>query len=214
MSTRLVVVGAGGFGREALDVIQAINRQSSDHSFDLLGVVDDDPSTASLDRLMVRGVPYLGTVETWLSGDSRAEYLIAVGRPSARRTLAGLFEASGREPATAIHPSAIIGTAGVIGRGSIICSGVEVSTNVRLGAHVHLNPSVTIGHDVVLGDYVSVNPAATVSGDCSIGDSAVLGAASVILQGLTVGDGAVVGACACVVRNVALQSVVKGVPAR
>jgi hypothetical protein len=47
----LVVIGAGGFGREALDVITALNSAVASPLFDILGVVDDSPSVPNLDRL-------------------------------------------------------------------------------------------------------------------------------------------------------------------
>ena len=40
MTGRLVVIGAGGFGREVIDVVRAINAAGS-LSWDLVGVVDD-----------------------------------------------------------------------------------------------------------------------------------------------------------------------------
>lgn len=214
MSIRLVVIGAGGFGREALDVVEAVNRHGTAPSIDLVGVVDDAPSVVNLDRLAARAIRFLGTLSKWMQTSDSACYVIAVGDPSVRRTLVHRIEASGRLPYTLIHPSAVLGSVGSVGSGSVICAGVQVSTNVRLGSHVHLNPSVTVGHDAVLADYVSVNPGATISGECRIGDGALIGASSVILQGLVVGDGAVVGAAGCVVRNVPEYSLVKGVPAR
>ena len=41
MPTDLLVVGAGGFGRETLDVLAAINRVAV--TYRVLGVVDDGP---------------------------------------------------------------------------------------------------------------------------------------------------------------------------
>ncbi len=212
MSTPLVVVGAGGFGRETLDVVEAVNRLTP--AFDVLGVLDDAPSTVNLDRLVARAIPYLGSVSKWLDVDERTDFLIAVGSPAARRALAEQFESNGHSPAIAIHPSAVIGSACEMGPGTIICAGVQVSTNVRLGAHVHLNPNVTVGHDAVLADFVSVNPAATISGECHVGEGSLLGAGCVVLQELSVGSNATVGASACVVHDVADTTNVLGVPAR
>lgn len=214
MSTPLVVVGAGGFGRETLDVIEAINSLGAGPGFLLLGVIDDGPSALNLNRLAARGVQYLGTVSSWLQCPHPAEYLIGVGDPAIRRALARRFDTSGHAAAIAVHPRAQLGSGGAIDAGTIVCAGVQVSTNVRLGAHVHLNPNVTIGHDARLADYVSVNPAATISGECQVGECALLGSASVVLQGLSVGAGSVVGAAACVVRDIDPESTVKGVPAR
>jgi sugar O-acyltransferase (sialic acid O-acetyltransferase NeuD family) len=210
----VVVVGAGGFGRETLDVVAAINAVSAGAGFDLLGVVDDDLTVVNGSRLTAGNVAYMGTVSCWLEQVDQASFLLAIGDPSTRRRVAQRLEAAGRQAATAVHPGAVLGSATVIGVGSIVCSGVQVSTNVRLGRYVHLNPNATVGHDTFLGDWVSVNPAATVSGDCQVGPGVLLGAASVVLAGLSVGPGATVGAAACVVTDVRSDTVVVGVPAR
>lgn len=214
MSTELVVVGAGGFGRQTLDVIEALNRAADAPVFDVLGVVDTNPSDLNRERLEHRGVPYLGTVAEWLAFDYAALYIIGIGDPVARQRLDRAFLAAGRAAATAVHPSASIGSQAAIGDGTVVCGGTQVSTNVRLGRHVHLNPNVAIGHDAVLHDFVSVNPGAIVSGDVEVGERTLIGAGAVILQGLVVGSDAVVGASACVVRHVFGDTVVKGVPAR
>ncbi len=215
MSTELVVVGAGGFGRETLDVVAAINAAGSSPTFTVLGVLDDGPGDANLNRLAARGVCHLGGIDDWLAS-SRAStpFALAVGAPSTRRRLAERFAAVGASAPPLLHPRAGVGSQCRLGEGAIVCAGVEISTNVTVGVHVHLNPAATVGHDSVLADYVSVNPAATVSGECTIEAGVLLGAASVVLQGLTVAAGSTVGAAACVVDNVPAGSTVKGVPAR
>ena len=214
MSTPLIIVGAGGFGRETVDVVESINRAAREPVFDILGIVDADPTDENLLRLKARGVPYIGTVSDWLASGNSAKYLIGVGDPGARQRIDEAFCAVGRDAAVAIHPSAAIGSAAAIGDGSIICGGVQVSTNVALGRHVHLNPNATIGHDSVLNAFVSINPAATISGEVSIGTRTLVGAGAVVLAGLRIGPDALIGANACVVRDVGEATTVKGVPAR
>lgn len=204
----VVVIGAGGFGREALDVIDAIG------GYDVLGVLDIDPSAQNLERLAERGTAYLGTEDDWLAAGGSAQYVIGVGEPAKRAQVEEKFSGSGLTAATVIHPSAVIGSRVTIEEGVVICGGVQVSTNVRLGRFVHLNAHATIGHDSVLSDFVSINPAATISGAVTIGAGTLVGAGAVVLQNLQVGADAVVGASACVVRNVPNGATVKGVPAR
>jgi sugar O-acyltransferase (sialic acid O-acetyltransferase NeuD family) len=211
VAARVVVVGASGFGRECLDVLQAMAAAGS--PVEVAGVVDDGPSELNLERLAARGVAYIGTVEEWLATDTDArQYVLGVGGPGVRRRLVTRLEDAGARPFAAIHPSATFGARVVLGEGVVVCAGAAVSTNVRLGHHVHLNPNATIGHDAVLSDFVSVNPGAVVSGEVTIGEGTLVGASATILQGLRVGRDAVVGAGCVVTRDVPAAVVVKGVP--
>ncbi|MFJ2550886.1 NeuD/PglB/VioB family sugar acetyltransferase [Microbacterium sp. NPDC087591] len=213
MTEQIVVIGAGGFGRETLDVIDALI--AAGEPLQVVGVVDAGPRQEDLERLGARGIAYLGTEEEWLptsTGDER--FVAAVGSPRVRSKVAERFAAAGLRAATVIHPGAVIGSQPRIGAGVVITSGVQVSTNVSIGDHVHLNPASIIGHDATLADFVSVNPGAIVSGNVTVESGTLLGAGSVVLQGLTVGAGATVGAAACVTKDVAAGTTVVGVPAR
>jgi sugar O-acyltransferase (sialic acid O-acetyltransferase NeuD family) len=214
MSVTLVVIGAGGFGRETLDVIEAINAAAAEPVFDLLGVVDSAPSEPNRRRLAERDIPLLGTVAEWIAMNNPAHVVVAIGNPGVRERVARDVERAGLSVATLVHPAAQIGSRALIGSGSVICGGVQYSTNVMTGRHVHLNPNATIGHDAVLGDFVSVNPGAIISGEVFVGRRTLVGAGAVVLQGLALGDDVVVGASACVVRDVPPSTTVKGVPAR
>ena len=210
----LVTVGAAGFGRELLDVVDAVNKASAETVWELTGVLDDAPSDSDLDNIDRRGLPFLGPVEPWVASHSSTHFAVGVGSPSVRRRLARLFEHHGHRPATVCHPTATFGFDAVCAPGTVICAGVQISTNVHLGPHTHVNPNATIGHDSVLGAYVSVNPGAVISGACDLEEACLIGAGAVVLQGLRIGAEAIVGAAACVTGPVDPGSVVKVVPAR
>lgn len=220
MSRRIVVVGASGFGREALDVIAAVNARSLEPVFDVVGVLDDLPSAENLARLERRSVRYLGPLEPWLEAIAGVDvpqgpaYVVGIGSPGIRARLAARFEAAGLRAVSLVHPTAVIGTNVGLGEGVVICAGAILSTEVVLGVHCHVNPGAVIGHDTVLGDFVSVNPSATISGAVHISDRTLVGAGSVVLQGLSVGADVTIGAAACVTRHVPNGVVVKGVPGR
>jgi sugar O-acyltransferase (sialic acid O-acetyltransferase NeuD family) len=214
MPTEVVVVGAGGFGRETLDVIEAHNAGASPDQVIVIGVVDDNPSEINLDRLQARGYRHLGGVSHVLETVPAAGYVLGVGNSAGRRNLSAAFDLKGWAAVTVVHPAAVLGSRSRIADGAVICGGVQLSTNTLVGNHVHLNPNATVGHDTVLEDFVSVNPAATISGQVTVGAGALVGAGAVILQGLSVGADSVVGAGACVTRSVAPNTTVVGVPAR
>lgn len=215
VTTPLVVAGAGGFGRETLDVVEAINLAATSPVWELLGVVDDALTELNRERLAARGAPFLGTIEEFLRDHHEgASYVVGIGSPAVRRRVAARIDAAGLTPATLVHPSATCGAVSVLGPGTVVCAGVTISTNVRIGHHVHLNPNATVGHDTQLHDYVSVNPLAGISGDCIIEDAVLVGAGAIVLNGLRVGRGATLGGAACAVRDVLPGTTVVGVPAR
>ena len=210
---RVVVVGASGFGRECLDVLEAMMAAGS--ALEVLGVVDDRPSAVNLERLAVRGTPYLGTVSAWMDGGAGdGVYVLGIGDPRVRRALVSRLDEVGARALTAVHPTATIGSVADLGEGVVVCAGAAISTNVRLGRHVHVNPNATIGHDAVLDDFVSVNPGAIVSGEVTIGSETLVGAGATILQGLSVGQRTVLGAGTVATKDVPVDSVAMGVPAR
>lgn len=219
MSNSVVVIGAGGFGREVVDVVEAVNdaleRVGEGPAWDLLGVVDDAPTEANLARLADRSVSYLGSLDDFLESDrAGVAYTVGIGSPAVRKRVAERCDQAGLAPATLVHPTVTMGARVSVGPGSVLCAGVRITTNIEIGRHVHVNLNSTIGHDTVIEDYVSLNPLASISGDCVLGTGVLVGVAGVVLNGLHVGDGAVVGGAACAVKDVAPGTTVVGVPAR
>jgi sugar O-acyltransferase (sialic acid O-acetyltransferase NeuD family) len=216
MSIPLVIVGAGGHGREVHDVVEAINASSGPGAgkvYDVLGWLDDGiPDVELLDD---RGVPHLGSIADLSSMNPEVRHVIGIGSPSVRRRVGEWAAREGRVAATLVHPAAVLGRHRIIlGEGTVVCAMASITTNVRTGRHVHLNRGVTIGHDAVLGDYVTVNPQAALSGSVVIEDDVDLGTSSAVIQGRRIGARTVVGAGSVVIRDLPSGVTAVGVPAK
>ena len=207
---RLLIFGAGGFGREVAWLAQECWGERTDIVFCV-----DQPQYVSAP---VNGIPVRLLQE--FAGDisDRLAYVVAVGDPEQRIRIAGLHESMGIPPATLVHPRVEASRWIEIGPGSILCAGVIATTNIVIGAHVHINLDCTIGHDAVIGDYATLSPGVHVSGNVTIGRRVFVGTGATIINGsptspLLIGDGAVVAAGACVTRPVEPGALVAGVPA-
>jgi sugar O-acyltransferase (sialic acid O-acetyltransferase NeuD family) len=204
----LVIVGAGGHGRELLDVVQAVNDERPTWRF--LGFLDDGPCDAA--RLARRAASLLGPVSFLTEID--ADYVIGVGDSEARRRIATTGDASGRAAAVLVHPAATVGGDVELSPGAVLCAGARVTTNVRLGRHAHLNVNAVVSHDGRVGDFVTLSPGALVNGTVVLEDDVMLGTAAVVTPGRTIGARTWVGAGAVVVDDLPANVVATGVPAR
>jgi len=212
VTSPLVIIGCGGFGREVHDVVDAVNTQAP--TWDLLGYVDDQPTAINQKLVESRGSAILGSLNWFDTAPKNVQYVIGIGAGSVRRMIDERLTAGHLIAATLIHPSTTLGHDIRIRAGAVICAGARLTTNISLGRHVHINLNSTVGHDCTLEDYVTVNPLVAISGGVTIGTETMLGTHSAILQNLAVGERTVVGAGACVVKGVPDDTVVKGVPAR
>lgn len=194
----LWIAGAGGVGREALDVALACG-------IEVVGFVDERTAGTA-----VRNLPVVRPEDVPNSGS----FLVAIGDPSARLHVASRLVALDHEPASLVHPRAIVGPLTEIAPGCLISGGAHISSSVTLEPHVQVHYNATVGHDSVLEEGATVLPGANVAGNVHLGRSVTVGSGAVVLQGITVGGGATVGAGAVVTRNVDDGDVVVGNPAR
>ena len=193
----VIIAGAGGVGREALDACLAAG-------VDVTGFADD-----AMAGRAARGLPVTGPDQV-----EPSTYLVGVASPTIRRQLVDRLEQRGCTPETVVHPRAIVAPDTTLGAGCLLLGGAYVSSSIEIGRHCQVHYNATVGHDAVLRDFVTVYPGANVSGSVTLEEDVTVGSGAIVLQGLTIGAGAFVGAGAVVTRDVAPRTVVVGSPAR
>ncbi len=201
----LAIIGAGGHGREALDIIDAMNAE--DPRFEVIGFIDDGREPGSL--AVPHEIPVIGGIDHLRTLD--VGYVLAIGLPAVRRRIAQLLP--DHRPVDIVHPDSSIGSHVEHGPGLIMAAGSRITHAVNLGQHVHLNVNATVSHDCRIGNFVTITPGACVSGAVTLGDEVWMGIGSSVIQQVHVADRVVVGAGAAVIRDVAADSTVVGVPA-
>lgn len=211
MPNSLVVVGAGGLGREVVETVRAVNAVSS--TWNLHGFIDDDTSLPS----EIDGVPVLGTTSALSEMPPDVSVAVCVGRPGrnwSRKQVVATLDLPADRHATIVHPSAIIPPTSRLGVGSIVLAGVIATTAVTVGAHVVVMPGTILTHDDLVGDFVTFGAGVRLAGGVTVQEGAYLGAGALVREDRTIGRWSLVGMGAAVTTDIPAGEVWAGIPAR
>ena len=209
MTKDIVIVGAGGHGREVAMLIEEIN--ASVPSWNILGFVDDYHDSM-VEKCL--GYPMIGAIEDYFSSHKEVSVAIAVGDPRTRLLLWNRIRGGVASFPSLIHPGVRVHSSNMIGDGVILCRGVSITVNVSLGNHVHVNTNSTIAHESKLDDFATLSPGVNISGNVSLGRGVFLGTGAQIAPSAEIGEGTIVGAGATVIKNIDSNVVAVGSPAK
>lgn len=204
----IVIVGAGGFGREVLQYV--LETYGSDPSYRIKGFLDDRPPD-----LAAFGLPYpvLGGTNDYRP-QAHDRLIIALGEPKLRAMMADRFGALGAQFLTIVHPQAYVSGTATVGSGCIVAPFATIGAHASLGEHSVLTFYASIGHDAKVGRCCALSPHSVTNGGSRIGDLAFLGAHAVVNPMQRVGDGSKVAAGAVVYRPVPPGTLAAGNPAK
>jgi sugar O-acyltransferase (sialic acid O-acetyltransferase NeuD family) len=205
---RLLIVGAGGFGRELFSWV----KQHSDHGliWRLGGFLDDNPRA-------LEGYSYepgvVGSIRDYQPSPGDV-LLLGIGLPKIKKLVVSLLLSRGVYFITFVHPSAILGGNVLIGKGSVVCPGVVLTSDICIGEFVTCNCCSTVGHDVYISNFVTLNGHCDITGFCRIGEGAFFGTHACVIPKIRVGSWSVVGAGSTVIISVPDNVSVIGNPAQ
>jgi sugar O-acyltransferase (sialic acid O-acetyltransferase NeuD family) len=205
----VIIIGAGGHGREVADILHA--QADREGGPVLRGFIDDDPD---LHGQEVDGVPVLGDW-SWLERNDTTDLgvICAIGDPAIRKHLVQRAAAMGLPFARAISPDAYISPHACVEEGVMVFPGAFVSTRTMLGPHCILNAGVSVSHDTKVGSYVTLNPGARLAGAVCIEEGVYIGMGAQVIQERRVGAWSIVGAGAVVIQDLPGHITAVGIPA-
>jgi sugar O-acyltransferase (sialic acid O-acetyltransferase NeuD family) len=202
----MLIIGAGGFAKQLLEVFFQIGEKN-------LSFYDD---TGTATDLFCNRYPVIKTkteaIEYLKKKDKR--FLLGIGGPINRKIMAERFIEWGGEIQSLFSPKAYISNFGCqFGKGiNILTSGI-IENNVSIADGVLINIGAYITHDCKIGDYTEISPRVTIGGNCRIGDFCNLGTNCTILPKVNLGKNVIVGAGAVVTKDIPDNSLVVGIPA-
>jgi sugar O-acyltransferase (sialic acid O-acetyltransferase NeuD family) len=207
---KILIYGAGGFGREIACLISSINQVKK--QWELIGFIDDGLPIGHINRFgkVVGNLDILNNIQESIA------VVISVASPEILKKLTetivnpNIWYPNLIAPDVRFHdPDSF-----VPGIGNVIFFSCRISCDVKIGDFNLMNSLASLGHDVKIGNRNVLNPAVRISGDCRIGNDNFFGVQSVILQGITIGNNTRIGASSVVIRATKDQSLYFGNPAR
>lgn len=193
----LFIVGAGGFGREAVWTVERINSALPEPIWNIVGFADDDPAKASGN---FEGYPLLGSPAKASHDFPGASVFVAIGNNAIREKI--YRQLRGHDFPAFIDPSAQVSPTTEFRHGIYIAPEAVVSVGTDIGKFVIINARAGIGHDSVVGDFVNICPGVSLSGHTVVGNHAFMGTNSCTAPGMKVGAGATVACGTPVLRDV------------
>jgi sugar O-acyltransferase (sialic acid O-acetyltransferase NeuD family) len=203
----LVIIGAGGMGRE---IATWFSNSNLTNQYELKGYLDDDK----------RALLHVDNAYSIIGDTSEDNYVqqknLVIGLASSpfKKDLIAKQKVNGQfSLVTFIHNSVIVGADSTMGIGVVVCPNSIVSCNVKLEDGVFINSGSQIGHDVIVGEYSSLMATVNIGGGAKIGKNVFVGTGAVILPGIEIADNTKIAAGAVVFRNIRKPGTYLGNPA-
>ena len=192
---KIIIVGAGGYGRELLQWIKDINE--NEPTWTIAGFIDDNLKV--LDEYECDyGV--IGTINDWQPKDDEV-FALALGKPATKEKIVAMMKEKGAVFTNVIHPTVTLTKFSRYGEGLVMFPYSKLSVNSGVGDFVTILSS-GIGHDVYIGDFSTISGMCTILPNVKIGKRVFLAANVAIAYDVCIGDDAYLGMGSIVMKDV------------
>jgi sugar O-acyltransferase (sialic acid O-acetyltransferase NeuD family) len=204
----LVIIGAGGFGREVL--AWAEQSVQVGREWRIKGFIDDN-----VDALRGKATPgkILGRISEYQPASDEV-FICAIGVPAIKKKVSELIEARGGRFGRLVHRTVVLGHNVEMSDGVVLCPFAVVSANNRLGRGVAVNLHASVDHDANVGDWSQINCHCDLTAGVDVGQEVFFGSRVSVIPNVKIGDRAYLGAGSVVLRDVPPGFKMVGSPAR
>jgi len=196
----LIIVGAGGFGREAYYLAKNLGK------WNIKGFIDDNQ--IDMTQYKITDANWIGTIKDWHPKDEEV-FAMGIASPRAKEKVSELLLERGAQFVTMIGDVARVNPTAEIGIGCIITSG-SIGDCVTIGDFVHVCASM-LGQDTIVDDYSTTTAFVNIASK-NVGKRCFIGSHSVLLA--DIGDDVKVCSGSVVFRKVKDGLTVMGNPAK
>ncbi len=147
---RLIILGAGGFGRTIADIADQLQ------SYAEIKYLDDMSDSEAV-------IGKISDLEKFINDNT--VFFSAIGDNPLRCELIEKIQGLGGKVVSVVHPSAYISPTAMIGGGVAILPHASIGTNVVIGSGCIINMNAIIDHDCILDSGVHIAPGAIVKGE-------------------------------------------------
>ena len=176
----IIIVGAGGFGKEVAHSLQSLDE------FNVIGFADD---TIDKDEKIIYDYYVKFSIDELINFNEELCLAIAISDPIERQQV--YFKLS-INPCFSfpniIAKGVNIDTSVTLGQGNIIMHGTLMTCNILVGNFNFFNGSSGIGHDVIIGNFNTFGPRTFIAGSVLIGNECNFMLNSMVLSKVKVPD--------------------------
>lgn len=211
----IVIIGAGGFGREVQWLIKRINekayKDTGENIWNILGYIDDGMDVGT----DVNGYKVLGGIEYLVNRTNSLAVTCAIGASKTRKkVISKIRENNNLLFPNLIDPSVQMSDRIEWGEGNIVCAGTLMTVNLKIADFCIVNLDCVLTHDDIFSSFVTIYPSVNVSGCVTVGECSELGTGTQIIQGKSIGKETVIGAGSVVIKDIPDKCTAVGSPCK
>lgn len=206
----IVIIGAGGFGKEVKTIIDAVNKITP--IWNVIAFYDDAHIG---DIHIIDNLECKGTIDDLINVKENLSIVFGIAdRNVVQDIMKKIENINNFNYPSIIHPSVELNSGVVFGRGNVVATGSIFSCDINIGDLNFFNTMVAVGHDVTIGNFNCFMPRVQISGNVSIGNLNFFGMNSSIVQNKVVGDSNIINSYTLLTKNIKNDSKYFGIPGK